>query len=140
MANAEGFRCQVEGADLLVFPVHIHDDDEAVSLFKVLFQIGDDLAIRARNELNVEGALEAFVLVADGIHTGDLGADIAGLIEIPGLELIFFAVVIFLFSGEGLMVEQLIGGAIEADVGRERGSEHVAADKGGTVTCLQVRV
>ena len=45
MAETEGFRCQVEGADLLVFPVHINDDDEAVGLFKVLFQIGDDLAI-----------------------------------------------------------------------------------------------
>ena len=117
MAKAEGFRCQVEGADLLVFPVHVHDDDEAVSLFKVLFQIGDDLAIRAGNKVNVEGALEGFVLVADGIHTGDLGADIAGLIEIPGLELIFFAMVIFLFSGEGLMVEQFVGGTIEADIG-----------------------
>ena len=117
MTKAEGFRCQVEGADLLVFPVHVHDDDEAVSLFKVLFQIGDDLAIGAGNKVNVEGALEGFVLVADGIHTGDLGADIAGLIKIPGLELIFFAVIIFLFSRVGLIVEQLIGGAIEADIG-----------------------
>ena len=104
MAKAEGFRCQVEGADLLVFPVHIHDDDEAVSLFKVLFQIGDDLAIGARNEVNVEGSLEGFVFVADGIHSGDLSADVTRFIEISGLELIFFVVVIFFFSGVRLMV------------------------------------
>ena len=34
--EAEAFSAQVEGTDLLVFPVHVHDDNEAVGLFKVL--------------------------------------------------------------------------------------------------------
>ena len=90
--------------------------------------------------MNVEGALEGFVLVADGVHAGDLRTDVARLIEIPGFELIFFAVVVFLLAGVGLVVEQFISGAIEADVGRERGSEHVATNEGGSLTCLQVSV
>ena len=90
--------------------------------------------------MNVEGSLEGFVFVADGIHSGDLSADVTWLIEIPGLELIFFAVVIFLFAGVRLMVEQLIGRAIEANIGRERGSQYIAADEGGAVACLQVCV
>ena len=117
MAETEGLRSQVEGTNLLVFPVHINDNNEAVGLIKVLLQIRDDLVIRAGNEVNVEGALKGFVLVTDGVDACYLRADVTWLIKIPGLELIFFAVVIFLFSWVGLMIEQLIGGAIEADVG-----------------------
>ena len=100
----------------MVFPVHIHDDYKSVGLLKILFKICDNVAIGARNEVNVEGALEGFVLVADGVHAGDLRAEVAGLIEIPGFKLIFFAVVVFLLAGVGLVVEQLISRAIEADV------------------------
>ena len=90
--------------------------------------------------MNIEAALEGFVLVADGVHTGDLSTDVTGLIEIPSLKLIFFAMVVFLFAGVGLVVEQLISGAIEAGVGRECSSEHVATYEGGSVTCLKVSV
>ena len=69
---------------MLVFPVHIHDDNKTVGLLKILLQIGDNMAVGARNEMNVEGALEGFVLVADGVHAGDLRTDVARLIEIPG--------------------------------------------------------
>lgn len=98
------------------------------------------MAIRAGDKVNIEAALEGFVLVADGVHTGDLSTDVTGLIEIPSLKLIFFAMVVYLFAGVGLVVEQLISGAIKADVGRERGCEHVAANEGGSITCLQVSV
>ena len=98
------------------------------------------MAIGAGNKVDVEGALEGFVLVADGVHAGDLRADVARLIEIPGLKLIFFAMVVFLLAGVRLMVEQFVGGTIEADVGRERGCKHVAANEGGSITCLQVSV
>ena len=124
----------------MVVPVHIHDDDKAVGLLKILLYIGNNVSIRAGNKVNVEAALEGFVLVADGVHTGDLSTDVTGLIEIPGFKLIFFAVIVFLLAGVRLVVEQLISGAIEADVGRERGSEHVATYEGGSVTCLKVSV
>ena len=39
------------------------------------------------------------MLVADSVHAGDLRADVARLIEIPGLKLIFFAMVVFLLAG-----------------------------------------
>ena len=91
----------------------------------------------SRDKGSIEGALEGFVLVADGSPCGDLQQMLPGLSRSQAFGDIF-AVVVFFLRGR-LVVEQLISGAIEADVGRERGSEHVT-NIGGSLTCLQVSV
>ena len=99
-----------------VLPVHADNDEDLIRAIPVLLEVAEEVRVVGVGEEDVEGALQGGVVVADGIDAGDLSLEVALLISVPLLELVFFAVLILFFAGEWFEVHQLVSAAVDADV------------------------
>ena len=73
-------------------------------------------------ETEIAGLLERCVFVPDAIERADVVFDIAGLVPITNLDLVFVGVDVFLAAGDRLVLQKLEA-IVDAVVRRQRGRE-----------------
>ena len=121
LAETKVLERQINKAALCVLPVHVDDDQNLIRAIPVLLQIAEEVWVVGVGEEQVKGALQRGVVIADRIDPSDFAFQIALLVPVPLLELVFLAVVVFLFARIRLKVHQLVSGTVDADIGRECG-------------------
>src|SRR3984893_797861 len=70
-------------------------DDDAVGLIDRFLDEADDVAVIDRNEAQIAGLLQRRVCPAGAVEIADVGLDIAWLVPVPHLDLVFFGIEIF---------------------------------------------
>ena len=136
LAETEMVERQINEAALRVLPVHVDDDQDLIRAIPVLLEVAEEVRVVGVGEEEIEGALQRGMAIADRIDAGDFSLEVALLSQSHCLSSYFLAVVVFFFAGIRLEVHQLVSGAVDADIGRKRRCEHVAAEIGGAAVDL----
>src|ERR1700682_4530350 len=81
-------------------------DDNAVGLIDRFLDEADDVTVIDRNKAQIACLLQRRVFPAGAVEIADIGLDIAGLVPIPHLDLVFFGIEIFLAAWYGFVFEK----------------------------------
>ncbi len=99
--------------------------DDAVGLVDRFLDEGDDVGVLDWEKMQIAGLLQRRVLPAGAVEIAEVGLDIAGLVPIPHLDLVFFGIEIFFPAGDRLVLEQFET-AVDTVGAGQRGSERRA--------------
>src|ERR1700694_3590453 len=81
-------------------------DNDAVGLIDRFLDEADNVAVIDGNEAQIACLLQRRIFPAGAVEIADIGLDIARLVPIPHLDLVFFGIEIFLAAWYGFVFEK----------------------------------
>src|SRR6202171_789031 len=80
--------------------------NDRVGLIDRFLDKADDVAVIDRNEAQLAGLLQRGVFAPGTVEVADVGLDIAGLVPIPHLDLVFFGIELFFLAGYWIVFQE----------------------------------
>src|SRR4029079_16877618 len=82
-------------------------DGDGVGLIDRFFHEADDIAVVDRKEAQLAGLLQRRVFPARAVEIADVGLDVARLVPVPHLDLVFFGIEVFLATRNWIVFQKL---------------------------------
>src|SRR5229473_1869152 len=115
-----------------------HRDRHGIIAAGRLLDEADHLVIVDLREAQPAGLQQGGIVSPHAIETADVGVDVARLVPVPELQLVFFGVEIFLLARDRLVLEQLEP-VEDAVIARQRGGERDAGFEDPRLAGLQMK-
>src|SRR6202165_5718053 len=80
--------------------------NDRVGLIDRFLDKADDVAVIDRNEAQLAGLVQRGVFAPGTVEVADVGLDVAGLVPIPHLDLVFFGIEIFFLAGYWIVFQE----------------------------------
>src|SRR5690606_31596815 len=119
-----------------VVRVEIDGEEQEILLPLSRFAEIENVLVPGIIEAEIGETLESRVLAPEPVHEGDVRADMARPVPVPGAELVFLGIEIFLAVRQRRRLAELEA-RIDAVIGAERGCEHEPRAETGPPAPLQ---